>query len=50
MADIFISYARSTAAQAQQVAEALRALDSWRSTGHWGDFARPVGEDDFECW
>ena len=22
--------------------------DYWRSTGCWGDFARPVGEDDFE--
>jgi len=21
----------------------------WRTTGHWGDFCRPVGEDDFEC-
>src|SRR5579863_1831678 len=32
MSDIFISYARSTAAQAQQVAEALRGLgyDVWR--------------------
>jgi len=32
MSDVFISYARSTAAQAQQVAEALRALgyDVWR--------------------
>ena len=32
MSDIFISYARSTAAQAQQMAEALRALgyDVWR--------------------
>jgi len=32
MSDIFISYARSTADQAQQVAEALRGLgyDVWR--------------------
>jgi TolB-like protein len=21
----------------------------WRATGNWGDFCRPVGEDDFEC-
>jgi TolB-like protein/DNA-binding winged helix-turn-helix (wHTH) protein len=21
----------------------------WRSTGQWGDFCRPIGEDDFEC-
>ena len=24
-------------------------VDYWRTTGHWGDFCRPVGEDDFEC-
>jgi len=24
--------------------------DYWRSTGQWGDYARPVGEDDFECF
>jgi TolB-like protein len=24
--------------------------DYWRASGHWGDFARPVGEDDFECF
>lgn len=23
--------------------------DYWRATGHWGDFCRPVGPDDFEC-
>jgi adenylate cyclase len=23
--------------------------DYWRNTGEWGDFCRPVGEDDFEC-
>jgi TolB-like protein len=22
--------------------------DYWRTTGHWGDFARPLGDDDFE--
>jgi hypothetical protein len=22
----------------------------WRTTGEWGEFARPVGADDFECW
>jgi len=21
----------------------------WRTTGNWGDFCRPLGEDDFEC-
>ncbi len=24
-------------------------VDYWRETGHWGDYVRPVGEDDFEC-
>ena len=24
-------------------------VDYWRSTGNWGDFCHPVGEDDFEC-
>ena len=28
----------------------LGLVDYWRSSGTWGDFARPVGEDDFECW
>ena len=23
-------------------------VDHWRATGRWGDFARPVGDDDFE--
>jgi adenylate cyclase len=24
-------------------------LDYWRTSGKWGDFCRPIGEDDFEC-
>jgi tetratricopeptide (TPR) repeat protein len=28
----------------------LGYLGYWRTTGQWGDFARPLGEDDFECW
>jgi TolB-like protein len=24
-------------------------VDYWRATGNWGDFCRPVGNDDFEC-
>lgn len=27
----------------------LGLVDYWRVTGKWGDFCRPVGEDDFEC-
>ncbi len=38
MADIFVSYARSTAAQAQQIAEALRAL----GYGVWRDDELPA--------
>jgi hypothetical protein len=22
----------------------------WREAGNWGDFARPLGDDDFECF
>src|SRR3954465_1891667 len=38
MADVFVSYARSTAAQAQQIAEALRAL----GYGVWRDDELPA--------
>jgi adenylate cyclase len=24
-------------------------VDYWRATGNWGDFCRPVGDNDFEC-
>jgi TolB-like protein len=24
-------------------------VDYWRKSGHWGDFCKPVGTDDFEC-
>jgi hypothetical protein len=27
----------------------LGLVDYWRSTGNWGEFARPVGSEDFEC-
>jgi hypothetical protein len=23
--------------------------DYWRQSGHWGDFCRPLEDDDFEC-
>ncbi|HEY1447455.1 MAG TPA: TIR domain-containing protein [Caulobacteraceae bacterium] len=41
MSDVFISYARSTASQAQQVAEALRAL----GYGVWRDDELPAHQD-----
>jgi TolB-like protein len=28
----------------------LGLVDYWRETGEWGDFCRPVGADDFECF
>jgi TolB-like protein/tetratricopeptide (TPR) repeat protein len=24
-------------------------VEYWRETGHWGEFCRPLGHDDFEC-
>jgi len=27
----------------------LGLVDYWRTSGKWGDFCHPVGEDDFEC-
>ncbi|MXO58372.1 TIR domain-containing protein [Altererythrobacter salegens] len=32
----------------KQMIRDLKIYDYWRSSGNWGDFARPVGEDDFE--
>ena len=26
----------------------MGVVDYWRATGNWGDFARPLGDDDFE--
>jgi adenylate cyclase len=28
----------------------LGLVDYWRETGNWGDFVRPVGDDDFEVY
>ena len=28
----------------------LGMVDYWRASGKWGDFARPIGQDDFEMW
>jgi hypothetical protein len=27
----------------------LGLVDYWQATGNWGDFCRPVGQDDFTC-
>ena len=32
----------------KSIVREIGLYDYWRSTGNWGDFARPVGDDDFE--
>ena len=32
----------------KDIVRGVGLADHWRKTGRWGDFARPVGEDDFE--
>jgi adenylate cyclase len=39
--------ARQTA-DFKQLVRDLGVYDYWRASGNWGDFARPLGEDDFE--
>jgi TolB-like protein len=34
----------------KEIVRELKLVDYWRASGKWGDFARPVGADDFECW
>ena len=33
----------------KQLLQEAGLVDYWLSTGNWGDFCRPVGNDDFEC-
>ncbi len=33
----------------KELAKEVGLVTYWRTTGQWGDFARPVGHDDFEC-
>jgi hypothetical protein len=33
----------------KELAKELGLVRYWRTTGQWGDFARPLGDDDFEC-
>jgi len=33
----------------KDLARELGLVDYWRSTGKWGDFCHPIGDDDFEC-
>jgi len=32
----------------KDIVRELGIYDYWRASGNWGDFARPVGDDDFE--
>ncbi|HXZ68573.1 MAG TPA: hypothetical protein VEH07_08300, partial [Alphaproteobacteria bacterium] len=32
----------------KQILRDLGVVDYWRATGNWGEFARPLGDDDFE--
>jgi len=34
----------------KQLVRDLGLYDYWRKSGHWGDFARPIGADDFEVF
>ncbi len=45
----FLRNVRKTPAFKQFVRD-LGIYDYWRASGQWGDFARPVGEDDFEIY
>ena len=33
----------------KEIVTKMGLVDYWRSTGNWGEFCHPVGEDDFEC-
>ena len=32
----------------KEIVRDLGLSDYWRKSGKWGDFARPLGDDDFE--
>ncbi len=34
----------------KQIVREVGLYGYWRASGKWSDFARPLGEDDFECW
>jgi len=34
----------------KEIVRRLGLVDLWRKTGRWGDFCRPLGADDFECF
>jgi hypothetical protein len=44
-----LAAARRTASFKDLVRD-IGLVDYWRESGDWGDFCRPTGEDDFECF
>jgi TolB-like protein len=34
----------------KQLVRDMKIEETWRATGQWGDFARPLGAEDFEVW
>jgi hypothetical protein len=34
----------------KEIVRKIGFVELWRKTGHWGDFCRPLGADDFECF
>ena len=34
----------------KELVKEVGLLTYWQATGEWGEFARPVGHDDFVCW
>ncbi len=34
----------------KELVRALGLVDYWREKGNWGEFCRPLGDDDFECF
>jgi TolB-like protein len=36
-------------ARFKAIVSELGLVDYWRASGNWGDYCKPVGDDDFEC-
>jgi len=41
--------AQRTDARFKSLVGDMKLVDYWRTSGHWADFCRPVGESDFTC-
>ncbi len=33
----------------KEIVRDVGLVDYWRASGNWGDYCKPVGNDDFEC-